>query len=154
MSKVQNQIPEYKVYLYKYDSVLKFYQLKSRPLDNSKLPPKLRIEVNQKKGNVKTKYLARAKWEKWSKTILTGLGETECPGIYFGDQFIKRKKNFLVFRFYNGNDDLIIYYFNSFYPLNPTLRERIIDDLLSQIKKGNQNDFPLRFKNQITDKAT
>lgn len=148
MNKVQNQIPESKVYLYECESSHGIYALKEHPLDSVKLPPQLKIEENQRKGNVKTKYIVRERWDKWSKTILTGLGLTKYENTFYGDQYTKKKKSFLIFQFLEGNRFLRIHHFNSFYPLFPALRERIIDQI---IKKGNRNDSPSLVQNQLTD---
>ena len=89
------------------------------------MPPLIRIEENQEKGNVKTGYLIRGKYSTWSKTILTGLLPVLKPGVYSGDCFTNGKKSFLLLKVTPDRSKIQILYFQGFMPRFPSMRIEI-----------------------------
>tara|TARA_R110000851_G_scaffold159595_1_gene302874 strand:+ start:248 stop:643 length:396 start_codon:yes stop_codon:yes gene_type:complete len=90
------------------------------------LPTKIRIEQNQKKGNVLTPYLIRGKFTQWSKTILTGLLKTK-NNLYTGDQYIKGNKSFLIFNVSPDRSVIQIMFFKNYMPF-PKRRLQMVCD--------------------------
>lgn len=107
-----------------------FYLTHIEGATSTSFPNYLRVEENQYKGAVKTKEILRGKKGKWDENILTGLGTTKHPKIFFGDYFKKGKKEFLIIHFSNDGNILKIKYFKGFYPYNPTLRQGIINNYI------------------------
>lgn len=97
---------------------------------STSFPNYLRVEENQYKGAVKTKEILRGKNVIWDEKILTGLGLTKNPKIFFGDYYKTKKKEFLIIHFSNDGNILKIKYFKGFYPYNPTLRQGIINNYI------------------------
>jgi hypothetical protein len=90
------------------------------------LPPQIKLEQNQRKGNVITEFIIRGRWKTWSKSILTGLIKTK-DNIYTGDQYKKGNKSFLIFKFSNDRTTIQIMFFKNYMPF-PKYRAQMVSD--------------------------
>jgi len=124
-------LPDCRKYSYRLNFDTGCYEVQELPITTVKLPQILKVEPTQKKDRIRTEHLVRGRHGKWDKTILTGLATIEgCNNWFYGDHFVYGSKNFLLFRFELGNRELIVYYFNSYYPQNRTIRRRIIQEFI------------------------
>jgi len=112
------------IYTYERTETFRHYTLTNAPL-MAKLPPLIRIEENQEKGNVRTSYLIRGKYSTWSKTILTGLLPVLKPGIYSGDCYKNGKKSFLLLKVTPNRSKIQVLFFNGFMPRFPSMQIEI-----------------------------
>ena len=120
----------FSIYNYERTEVEGVYSLSTAPII-PKLPPLIRIEENQEKGNVKTRFVIRGKYSTWSKTILTGIVPIVRPGVYFGDCFKNGKKSFLLIKVTPNRNKIQVLYFKGFMPLFPSMRLEIAKNYMS-----------------------
>lgn len=109
-------IPTPDVMRFKLDTGKIFKEVRHYNLIDGKetLSNKLNIGVNR--GFSKAKYTYSVKTRqtnKWSKQI-TGLFPTHDIDLFYGDTINQR--NLLLARFKDNGNDLVIYYFEDFYP--------------------------------------
>lgn len=121
------------IYTYEITDTFRQYSLTNAPL-TAKLPPLIRIEENQEKGNVKADYLIRGKYRTWEKTILTGPLPFQRPGVFFGDCFKNGKKSFLLIKVTPDRNKIQVLYFKGFMPLFPSMRLEIAKNNMSNLR--------------------
>ncbi|SHK72185.1 hypothetical protein SAMN04488007_3665 [Maribacter aquivivus] len=109
-------IPTPEVMQFKLDTGKLFKEVRHYNLVDGKeiLSNKLNIGINR--GFSKAKYIYSVKIRqpnKWSKQI-TGLYATHDIDLFYGDTI--NQKNLLIARFKDNGNELVIYYFEDFYP--------------------------------------
>lgn len=98
-------------------------------IGKTKLSDLIRLEPFKGKSNATgiNTYLRTTEGGKWAKKPITGLRPHKKKFVFYGDHLV-RKKSLLIIQYSEDRKTLIIDYFNSFYPLNPTLRTELLNN--------------------------
>lgn len=96
---------------------VKHFELTKVNGGNQILSNKLNLSVNRNCAlSMPDYWLKEHEGTKWAKRWLTGLFKTSKHNLYHGDT--QRKKNLLLFKFDESNNEFIVYYFKNFYTNN------------------------------------
>lgn len=117
---------------YELNSENHFYKLVEAPPGFKKLPDELLFEETQIEEKIPAPFVLRSRIVKGRYLFLTGLRVTPHKRIFYGDNGYKnpKQKSLLFAVFSRDRVTMEIYFFNNFYPLNPTQREKIIHSFI------------------------
>jgi hypothetical protein len=117
-------VPDSYTVLYEYDPDKNIYFLKEQPLGFNRLPMKFRVEKTAHKERINADLIIRGHDGRWNDIILTGL-KPITKGLYYGDHFLKGKKNYLIFSFSPDQVHATVIYHKSFFPAIKSVRDDI-----------------------------
>ena len=116
---------------YELNSENNYYKLVEAPPGFNKLPNELKFEDTQKKEMIKSPYILEGRISAGKRLFFTGLRTTSHNRIFYGDHFkFPNSKSLMFAVFSRDRVTMEIYFFNNFYPHNPTQREKIIQSFI------------------------
>jgi len=132
---------EYIRLIYKVERRLKSYTIfgliKASSTQRIKISTFVRLEQFRGKSEQGANLILRGRdATKWAAKTITGLRPTNTKRVFYGDNK-DGNKNLMLFQFSDNEDTMIIDYFNGFYPFNPSILHKMVQDyqFYFQIKK-------------------
>ena len=132
--------PEFKEIKYRFNPESGRYQKMPSKIAFQKLPFDLKIEITQdrKISSQGAEYVLTGRFVKNKREFFTGLRVTNSELYYYGNdyEFVQGKKikSLIITKSSKCEEFLTIYYFNRFYPLNPSSCDSFVNSIIREIE--------------------